>query len=182
MCQRGRWATKGGGGLCDPISVGEGNKVFLIRVWKPLPRKHVLKPWQRYVTNQIRQHLRVVGLSCYNDGVLFFLLSFLLGIVPTIVGTRKEKDQHFQILYLMRFVPFCFISEWLKGLNKKQWLKGECSSIEWLLQRTSFVLSFFFFKKSLKSCLNPSSQTQKTSVFCFFLFIFCSNGYLQSLW
>ena len=36
----------GGGGYCDldPTSVGEGNEEFLIRVWKPLPSRHALKP------------------------------------------------------------------------------------------------------------------------------------------
>ena len=27
----------------DPTSVGERNEAFLIRVWKPLPSRHVLK-------------------------------------------------------------------------------------------------------------------------------------------
>ena len=33
-----------GGGLWDLILVGEGNDAFLIRVWKPLPNRRVLKP------------------------------------------------------------------------------------------------------------------------------------------
>ena len=32
-------------GLWDPTSVGEGKKAFLIRMWKPLPNRRVLKPW-----------------------------------------------------------------------------------------------------------------------------------------
>ena len=31
------------GGLGDPTSVGEGNEALLIRVWKPLPSRHILK-------------------------------------------------------------------------------------------------------------------------------------------
>ena len=31
-----------GGVLVDPTSVGEGNETFFIRVWKPLPNRHVL--------------------------------------------------------------------------------------------------------------------------------------------
>ena len=47
VCQRGRWASKGGG-LRDPTSVGEGNeaffiRAFFIRVSKSLPNRHVLK-------------------------------------------------------------------------------------------------------------------------------------------
>ena len=33
-----------GGGLRDPISVGDGNEAFFIRVWKPLPSVRILKP------------------------------------------------------------------------------------------------------------------------------------------
>ena len=29
----------------DLTSVGEGNETFLIRVWKPLPSRRVLRPW-----------------------------------------------------------------------------------------------------------------------------------------
>ena len=32
------------GGLRDPTSVGEGNETFLIKVSKPFPNRHVLKP------------------------------------------------------------------------------------------------------------------------------------------
>ena len=54
-------------GLWDPTLVGEGNKAFFIRVWKPFPSKHILEPWgwQRYVTGQSVQYLLAVGLDCY---------------------------------------------------------------------------------------------------------------------
>ena len=32
-----------GGGLWDPTLIGEGNETFLIRVWKSLPNRRVLK-------------------------------------------------------------------------------------------------------------------------------------------
>ena len=38
VCQRGRWAPRRGG-LSDPTSVGEGDKTFLVRGWKPLPNR-----------------------------------------------------------------------------------------------------------------------------------------------
>ena len=41
-CQRGRWAPNEGG-LWDHTSVGEENETFLIRVWKPLRSRRVLK-------------------------------------------------------------------------------------------------------------------------------------------
>jgi len=48
--------------LWDHTSVGEGNEVFLIRVCKPIPIRHVLKPWGKA---QRGQYLLVVGLGCY---------------------------------------------------------------------------------------------------------------------
>ena len=43
----------------DLMSVGEENETFLIRAWKPLPNRHVLKSWgwRRYVTGQSGQYL-----------------------------------------------------------------------------------------------------------------------------
>ena len=55
------WAPKEGG-LWDPTSVGEENKTFFIRVWKPLPSRSVLKPWGKV---QRGQYLVVVDLGCY---------------------------------------------------------------------------------------------------------------------
>jgi len=53
--------------LWDPTLVGEGNETFLIRVWKPLPSRHVLKSWawQRYVKGQSEQYLLAVNLDGY---------------------------------------------------------------------------------------------------------------------
>ena len=50
------------------MSVGEENEAFLIKVWKLLPSKRVLKPWgrSRYVMGQNGQYLLAVGLGCYN--------------------------------------------------------------------------------------------------------------------
>ena len=63
-----RWyqtQTLNGGGLWDPISVGEEDETFLMRACKSLISKRVLKPWgwRWYVTNQSRQYLLVVGLG-----------------------------------------------------------------------------------------------------------------------
>ena len=67
------------GWLWDPTSVGEGNETFLIKVWKSLSSRYVLKlwGWRRYVTGQNRQYLLAVGLGYYKwyqsltpDGVL----------------------------------------------------------------------------------------------------------------
>ena len=51
MCQQGRWTPKGSE-LWDPTSVRKENEVLLIRVWKPLPARRVLKSWgwRWYVT------------------------------------------------------------------------------------------------------------------------------------
>ena len=66
-CQRGCWIPKGGG-LWDPTSVGEENKAFFIRVWKPLPSRHILKTLRRNPKGkaQREQYLLVVGLHCYS--------------------------------------------------------------------------------------------------------------------
>ena len=65
MCQWGRWAPKGGR-LRDSTSVGKGNKAFLIRVWKPLPNRRVLKlwGWRWYVTSESGQYMLAVDLGC----------------------------------------------------------------------------------------------------------------------
>ena len=66
VCQRGRWVPKGDG-LWGLTLVGEGNKAFLIRVWKPLSSTCVLKlwGWRWHVTGQSRQYLLAGGLGCY---------------------------------------------------------------------------------------------------------------------
>ena len=65
-CQRGRWALKGGG-LWDPTSVGAKNKAPFIRVWKPLPSRHVLKTLRKSPKGKTQrgQYLEVVDLGCY---------------------------------------------------------------------------------------------------------------------
>ena len=64
--KRGRWAPKGGG-LWDPTSVGEKNKAFLLRVWKPLFSRHVLKTLRGSPKGKTQrgQYLLTVGLGCY---------------------------------------------------------------------------------------------------------------------
>ena len=49
--------------MWDPTSVGEENEAFLIRMWKPLPSKCVLKPWswRKYVTGPSGQYLLAVA-------------------------------------------------------------------------------------------------------------------------
>ena len=56
-----------GGGLSDPTSVGEGNETFLIRVWKPLPSRRVLKTMRLTMIckGQSEQYLQAVDLGCY---------------------------------------------------------------------------------------------------------------------
>ena len=53
--------------LWDLTSVGEGNEAFLIRVWKSLSSRRVLKlwGWWWYVTGQSEQYLQAVGFACY---------------------------------------------------------------------------------------------------------------------
>ena len=53
--------------LWDPTSVGEGNGAFIVRVWKPLPCKRVLKSWdwRLYRTSRSGQYLLAVCLGCY---------------------------------------------------------------------------------------------------------------------
>ena len=52
------------GGLWDPTSVGERNGAFLIRVWKPLPSRDVLKLWGW------RQHVRLKKIAWHEQGKL----------------------------------------------------------------------------------------------------------------
>ena len=56
-----------GGGLWDPTSVGEGNKAFLVRVWKPLPSRRVLRTLRGSPKGKAQggQHQLAVGLGCY---------------------------------------------------------------------------------------------------------------------
>ena len=50
-----------GTGLWNPTSVREGNETLLIRVWKPLHSRRVLKPWgwRRHITGLSGQYLAV---------------------------------------------------------------------------------------------------------------------------
>ena len=59
--QWGRWTPKLGG-LWDPTSVGEGNETFLIRMWKPLPSRHVTA---KSIQNDWRPYTREI---VYNLG------------------------------------------------------------------------------------------------------------------
>ena len=71
-----------GGGLWDPISVGEGNEAFFIRAWKPL----------------LGQHLLAVGLDYYMQICEL-----------TLIGTKKNEwglnweHQVLQVIILLRF-------------------------------------------------------------------------------
>ena len=68
--QSARTLGSQGGGLWDSTSVGEGNETLLIRVWQPLPCRHVLNPWDRwrYVMGQSGQCPLIVGLDYYVTG------------------------------------------------------------------------------------------------------------------
>ena len=61
-----------GGGLCDAILAGKGNKACLIRMWKPLPNRCVLKILRGSLKEkaQRRQYLLAVDLGCYMNDVI----------------------------------------------------------------------------------------------------------------
>ena len=63
-----------GDGLWDPTSVGEKNETPFIRVWKPLPRRRVLKIlWGNLKGKaQRRQYLLAVCLGCYNYAIKYY--------------------------------------------------------------------------------------------------------------
>ena len=53
--------------MWNPISVGEDNKIFFIRVWKPLLRRHILKTLRGSSKGKVQrgQYLLAVGLGGY---------------------------------------------------------------------------------------------------------------------
>ena len=65
--KNGQYLGPEGAGLWDPTPVEEGNETFLIRAWKPLLSRHVLKlwGWWRYTTGQNGQYLLTVNLGGY---------------------------------------------------------------------------------------------------------------------
>ena len=87
--QRGRWDPKGGG-LWDPTSVGEENETFLIRVWKPLPSRYVLKPWGwTVICNELKQTISASG----GLGLLHYYL-WLCHTKPRIAGNSEGEPSN----------------------------------------------------------------------------------------
>ena len=81
------------GGLWDPTLVVDGNETFLIRVWKPLPNRHILKPWgwRQYISSQSGQYLSVEGLGSYTLVVIY-------------LARKWPKIQIFQVKTIIRML------------------------------------------------------------------------------
>ena len=107
----------GGSGLWDPTLVGEENKTFFIRVWKPLPCLHVLKTLEKkYKENHIcwrsclvlEKHVLNYFLVCYGicrltsaqcSRKLFNMWSFYSFKSRSFTNKTKSRKFWFLVLY-----------------------------------------------------------------------------------
>ena len=140
--------------MWDPTSIGEENKTFFIRTWKPLPSKCVLKTLRGSPEGkaQREQYLLAVGLGCYKwyqsqtsgDVPVKTLGPQGVWIVrPTLVGEENETF---------------FIRVW-KPLPSKRVLKTLRGSPEGKAQRGQYLLAMglacYKWYQSQTSCNVP---------------------------
>ena len=112
-CQRGRWAPKGGG-LWDPTSVEEENETSLIKVWKPLPSRRVLKTLRESLKekSQRGQYLLAMSLgrySCYinNFSAYFEMWNFHRKLQIRWILTLPNPSSLLDSAKWVRYVSAC---------------------------------------------------------------------------